>query len=564
MKFRKFTYFLMAVLVATTVYASTTTTNYSLSKPAEGDTDWEAEINANWDTIDTQMKANADDIDTNDTATALNTTHRGSNGTDHANVGTNTTAIGLNTTHRGDNTQAHSDYLLNNANDSTSGVITSTGFTIGSAAILEAELEILDGATLGTADINIIDGISDSGSLTAAELLYVDGVTSGIQAQIDAIDGGSGSGATSLTGLTDVSSATVTGGFLLVADGTDWESIAVSGDTTIDKDGVTYIGGNKVQLAELDVSDVSDNIAGDIAEGELADSIVISADIKNGTVVGDDLANFGTLTGTLGNILIADGTDFETQTMSGDVTINAAGATAVQANAVALTTDTTGNYAASDAEAGPATSLTTDSLDALTEIAAALKSGADATLVTGTKGTSGYCAEWNADGDLVEAASGAACGSGGAGASSLTGLSDVNTATVTAGNRLIADGTDWESVSVDGSVTFVFDGGGSAVAADSQAWTEALSAFTINEVTVSADTTGNTTVDIWKSTTYPPTNSDSICASDCPALAGSNISVDTTLGTWTTTVAKGDYVKAYVDSAATLTQSVIILKGPKQ
>ena len=66
----------------------------------------------------------------------------------------------------------------------STGVITGTGFTIGSAAILEAELEILDGATLSTADLNIIDGISDSGSLTAAELLYVDGVTSAIQTQL--------------------------------------------------------------------------------------------------------------------------------------------------------------------------------------------------------------------------------------------------------------------------------------------------------------------------------------------------------------------------------------------
>lgn len=71
-------------------------------------------------------------------------------------------------------------------NITSDGVVTATGFTIGSAAILEAELEIIDGATLGTADINIIDGIADSGTLTAAELLYVDGVTSAIQTQLDA------------------------------------------------------------------------------------------------------------------------------------------------------------------------------------------------------------------------------------------------------------------------------------------------------------------------------------------------------------------------------------------
>jgi len=51
--------------------------------------------------------------------------------------------------------------------------------------------------------------------------------------------------------------------------------------------------------------------------------------------------------------------------------------------------------------------LAADTVDAITEVAAALKSGADATFITGTEGASGNCAEWNADGDLVDA--GAAC-----------------------------------------------------------------------------------------------------------------------------------------------------------
>ena len=81
--------------------ASTLTTNYSLSKPAEGDTDWAGEVNTNFDTIDGQMKSNEDDIDTNDTATALNTTHRGSDGSDHSDVVTNS-AKTTNATHGGD------------------------------------------------------------------------------------------------------------------------------------------------------------------------------------------------------------------------------------------------------------------------------------------------------------------------------------------------------------------------------------------------------------------------------------------------------------------------------
>ena len=49
-----------------------------------------------------------------------------------------------------------------------SGVVTGAGFTIGSAAINETELEILDGATLSTTELN-----------------YVDGVTSAIQTQLN-------------------------------------------------------------------------------------------------------------------------------------------------------------------------------------------------------------------------------------------------------------------------------------------------------------------------------------------------------------------------------------------
>ena len=52
----------------------------------------------------------------------------------------------------------------------TSGVITAGGFTIGSAAILEAELEILDGATVTTTELNLLDGdTSVGGSITLAD-----------------------------------------------------------------------------------------------------------------------------------------------------------------------------------------------------------------------------------------------------------------------------------------------------------------------------------------------------------------------------------------------------------
>jgi hypothetical protein len=52
----------------------------------------------------------------------------------------------------------------------STGVITGTGFTIGSAAILEAELEIIDGATITTTELNLLDGnTSVGGSITLAD-----------------------------------------------------------------------------------------------------------------------------------------------------------------------------------------------------------------------------------------------------------------------------------------------------------------------------------------------------------------------------------------------------------
>jgi hypothetical protein len=65
----------------------------------------------------------------------------------------------------------------------SAGVVTATGFTIGSAAITEAELEVLDGATLSTTELN-----------------YVDGVTSAIQTQLDSKGATAGSNSIATVG----------------------------------------------------------------------------------------------------------------------------------------------------------------------------------------------------------------------------------------------------------------------------------------------------------------------------------------------------------------------------
>ena len=75
--------------------------------------------------------------------------------------------------------------------------------------VSNAELSILDGATVTTAELNILDGVTstaaelnilDGVTATTAELNYVDGVTSAIQAQIDAKMGATYTGDVDITG----------------------------------------------------------------------------------------------------------------------------------------------------------------------------------------------------------------------------------------------------------------------------------------------------------------------------------------------------------------------------
>lgn len=90
-------------------------------------------------------------------------------------------------------------------------------------------------------------------------------------------------------------------------------------------------------------------------------------------------------------------------------------ATGTQLNYLASATGTTGttstNLVFSDSPTITSPTISTSinlpagAIDAITEIAAGLKSGADTKLITGTAGSSGNLAVWNADGDIVDGGS---------------------------------------------------------------------------------------------------------------------------------------------------------------
>ena len=169
--------------------------------------------------------------------------------------------------------------------------------------------------------------------------------------------------ASSLTGLADVGSATITAGRLLIADGTKYQSAAMSGDCTITSAGVV-----------------------DCPSGAGATSLTGLSDVESATIAA-------------GTLLIADGTKFQSKSMSGDATITSAGVIEIASGVVGATE--LASYGAGH----------------------------------GFHTTASFTVD--VDGRIVQAARG-----------SLTGLSDIGSATITAGRLLIADGTDFESVAV--------------------------------------------------------------------------------------------------------------------
>ena len=130
----------------------------------------------------------------------------------------------------------------------SSVVIPDGGLTLGSTAVTStaAELNILDGVTSTAAELNILDGVTstaaelnilDGVTSTAAELNLLDGITAGtvsasLAVIVDSNKDISGFRNLSITGdLTvsgdDITMGTNTAGNLLIADGTNFNSVAV-------------------------------------------------------------------------------------------------------------------------------------------------------------------------------------------------------------------------------------------------------------------------------------------------------------------------------------------------
>ena len=151
--------------------------------------------------------------------------------------------------------------------------------------------------------------------------------------------------------------AVATSGYILVADGTDYAGVALSGDATINSAGALTIASGAVETAMIAADAINaTKIADDAIDSEhYTDGSIDTAHIGAGQVttakLADDAVTGAKITlfddsyaATNTHILVADGTDFDNVAVSGDITISNGGVVAI-ASGVIVNADVHGSAA---------------------------------------------------------------------------------------------------------------------------------------------------------------------------------------------------------------------------
>lgn len=113
-----------------------------------------------------------------------------------------------------------------------------------------------------------------------------------------------------------------------------------------------------------------------------------------------------------------------------------------------------------------------------------------------------------------------------------------------------------------GGFDFPINGMGSTITPGQKGHVHIPFPMEIERVTLLADQVGSVVVDIWKSTPagFPPTDANSITADAPPTITNNDISEDTTLEGWTTTINTHDILAYNVDSCENIERLTVALK----
>ena len=222
----------------------------------------------------------------------------------------------------------------------STGVVTATGFTIGSAVITETELEILDGLAATTAELAVIDGDTSATSTAVADADRVVMNDNGTMVQVAVTDLAAyfDDEITAMPNLTSVGTL----GALTVDDvAIDGKVITMTGSSS-DTAVITAGTNGTLSIVTTDDSAAAANIT-ITADGTFeADGTTITLDSSGDVVLDaggadvvlkDDGTTFGSLTNSSGELVIKSGSTPTTAmtfsganvTFAGTVTIGSAG-----------------------------------------------------------------------------------------------------------------------------------------------------------------------------------------------------------------------------------------------
>ena len=224
-----------------------------------------------------------------------------------------------------------------NGNVDISGSLTLGGTTITSTG---AELNILDGVTATATELNILDGVTS----TTAELNILDGVTS-TTAELNILDGVT-STAAELNLVDGITPGTVTASKAIIVDSnkdlTGIRNLTIAGDLTISGDDLTMATNTAGNLLIADGTNYNPTAVGDLSEisSVASDDVLLAVDTSGGGL--KKITRSTLVSGLATSSGIANLAEDSTPQLGGDLDVNGNGLVSTSNGNITLTPNGSG------------------------------------------------------------------------------------------------------------------------------------------------------------------------------------------------------------------------------